>query len=108
MLERISEIAGCYGATLVTLDPAQNVDFVATDSLQSLMDEFVRDGWMPRNSRAARLAPKRYAGFVTDFDLFTEQEIQTDPFYAEFLRPNGGGWGTGTIIDVPCGDTVIF
>ena len=108
VLERLSDVAGCFGATLVTVDPVQNVRFVATESLQSFMDVFVRDGWMPRNSRAGRLAPKRYHGFVTDLDLFTEDEMRTDPFYAEFLRPNGGGWGSGTVINVPSGDTVIF
>ena len=64
VLERLSDVAGCFGATLVTVDPVQNVRFVATESLQSFMDVFVRDGWMPRNSRAGRLAPKRYHGFV--------------------------------------------
>lgn len=108
VLERLSDVAGCYGATLVTVDPVKDVRFVATETLQSFMDIFVRDGWMPRNSRASRLAPKRYAGFVTDLDLFAEHEIKKDPFYVEFLRPNGGGWGTGTVINAPSGDTVIF
>ena len=63
---------------------------------------------MKRNTRAFRLAPRRYPGFVTDLDLFTPEEMDRDPFYTECLRCNGGGWGTGTLIPVPTGDTLIF
>jgi DNA-binding CsgD family transcriptional regulator len=108
ILERLSNIAGCYGAALVAVNSAHDLRFIATDTMQSFMNVFIRDGWMARNSRAGRLISKRYAGFVTDLDIFTEQEIQKDPLYVEFLRPIGGGWGTGTIINIPCGDMVIF
>jgi len=31
-------------------------------------------------------------GFLTDFDFFTQEEIDRDPFYQDFLRPNGFAW----------------
>ena len=37
-------------------------------------------------------------------DLFSLGEMRSDPFYSDFLAPNGVQWGAGTLIPVPTGD----
>ena len=35
----------------------------------------------------------RHPGFLTDLDLYAEEELKTDPFYRDMLYPRGLGWG---------------
>jgi hypothetical protein len=69
---------------------------------------FLRDGRSKRNTRAERLARIKYAGFVTDCDVISIEEMDRDPFYTELIRPNGGGWAIGTIIPIPSNDLLVF
>jgi DNA-binding CsgD family transcriptional regulator len=108
VLDSLGAVAECAGTTFLAVDPGQNVRWITSESQLPLATEVERGGWMQRNSRAFRLAPRRYPGFVTDLDLFTREEMDRDPFYTECLRRFGGGWGTGTLIPVPSGDTLIF
>jgi hypothetical protein len=43
-------------------------------------------GWQFRNDRAARLFATRYAGFLTDLDVFTLEEMDREPIFTEFLH----------------------
>jgi len=72
------------------------------------MTVFDRDGWAARNTRARRTAALKHAGFVTDHDIITPEEMETDPFYMDFLRPHGVGWGAGSLIPVPSGEIIVF
>jgi hypothetical protein len=49
-----------------------------------------------------------YPGFVIDSDVVTEEEINTDPLYVDFLRKYGGGYGTGSVISVPSKEILVF
>ena len=68
---------------------------------------FVDEGWAARNARPARLFAARHAGFLTDLDVFTPEEIEADPLFTEFLRPRGLGWGTASAIVVPSGEQIV-
>jgi DNA-binding CsgD family transcriptional regulator len=59
------------------------------------------------NPRTERLLARRHAGFLTDHDVFSEQEIEAHPLYRDVLVPNGYGRGTATAIYFPEGDAVI-
>jgi DNA-binding CsgD family transcriptional regulator len=51
--------------------------------------------------RTRRLLARPHAGFLTDRDLFTEEEILKSPVYSDYLIPNGYGRGTATVIHLP-------
>jgi DNA-binding CsgD family transcriptional regulator len=110
VVDRLGEISGMKGGLIAVFmaGPQQDVRWVASDSLIPLLTVFVREGWVARNTRAAKLALMQYPGFVTDLDLFTREEMDKDPFYTELLRPLGLGWGAGTLIPVSTGDTLVF
>jgi DNA-binding CsgD family transcriptional regulator len=108
VIDELAAIAECAGTIFLAVDPSQSIRWIASESQLEFITAFERDGWMARNSRAKRLAPKRYPGFVTDLDLFTPEEMDRDPFYTDCLRRYGGGWGTGTLIPAPTRDTLIF
>lgn len=58
--------------------------------------------------RTRRLVALQHPGFVTDHDVFSEEEFVAEPLFAEFLIPNGYGRGIATSITVPSGESIIF
>jgi len=58
-------------------------------------------GWWQHDIRASRSVEYGYrvhGGAITDRHLITEQEIETHPFYREFLAKHGLRWVAGTTI----------
>lgn len=47
-------------------------------------------------------------GFVTDLDVYTEEELEAEESYRDFIRPRGLGWGAGTFIEMPTGEKAVF
>jgi DNA-binding CsgD family transcriptional regulator len=108
VLDRMAPIVGCDGGLLFVVDSSGQIRFIASERFRPLMSAFVNEGWMTRNIRAARLAALNYPGFVIDSDVVTEEEINTDPLYVDFLRKYGGGYGTGSVISVPSKEILVF
>ena len=108
VLDCIGKRVGMCGATLFAADPDLAVRWTASTTLAELVTRFISEGWMERNSRAAKLGPMRHPGFVGDLDLFSREEMDKDPFYVELLRPIGLGWGAGTIILAPTEDVLVL
>jgi DNA-binding CsgD family transcriptional regulator len=108
VLDRLSQLARCYGGALISLDAQREARYFVSEPLQGLMDAFLEQGWNKKNLRFERLAPRKYPGFVTDLDVITREEMETSPYYTDFVRPNGGGFATGTIIAAPTDDHLVF
>jgi DNA-binding NarL/FixJ family response regulator len=68
----------------------------------------VEAGWLQRGQLVARALAARHAGFLTDLDLFTPDELDQEPIYRDFWRPQGIGWIVGTVFPIPTGENVIF
>jgi hypothetical protein len=71
-----------------------------------MITKWVNSEWLQRNDRGKRLIPIREPRFLTDLDAFTMEELDREPMYVEFFRPNGPGWCAGTTIRSPSADTV--
>jgi DNA-binding CsgD family transcriptional regulator len=108
VLDRMAPIVGCDGGLLFVADSNGEIRFLASECFKPLMSAFVNEGWMTRNIRAVRLATMNYPGFVIDSDVVTQEEIDTDPLYVDFLRKHGGGYGTGSVISVPSKEMLVF
>lgn len=116
VLDRISVVGQCFGGVLFAVTPAREPQsgfpifmsrWVASDAFHEAFGGFVRDGWAEKNLRARRALASDHAGFITDLDMCSAAEIETDPFY-KYVRGVGFGWCTGTTIKVPSGDTMIL
>jgi DNA-binding CsgD family transcriptional regulator len=68
----------------------------------------VNEGWFSRGHLMARVFAARHAGFLTDLDLFTPDELDLEPIYRDFWRPQGVGWAAGTVVPIPTGENVLF
>lgn len=72
---------------------------------QMAMDHYA---YPEAHERTRRLLALRRAGFVTDGDVFTPDEVAADPLFNEFLIPRGYGRGVATAVEVSRGETIVF
>jgi DNA-binding CsgD family transcriptional regulator len=107
VLGEMSSAVDGAGGLLFTAN-ADHTSGIASADIKATFEEFVRDGWAQLKQRPARLGALAAAGFVRDHDAFTDEELDNDPVYRDFLRKRGLGWATGTMLDTPSGDSIIF
>ncbi|WP_165937912.1 helix-turn-helix transcriptional regulator [Methylobacterium segetis] len=107
VLSQLMRFGGGDGALLFTTD-GNDFRYVTSPGFEAGTAEYVAEGWPARTDRAARLFAKQHAGFLTDLDVYTAEEMETEPVFRDFLRPRGFGWGVASAITVPSGDRLIF
>jgi DNA-binding CsgD family transcriptional regulator len=107
LLGKISSIPQAVGGILFATD-LRTTKWTASSDIAPMFDMFVRGGWMERNPRPRRLAALNHAGFVHELDVFTMEELDQDPVYANFYRKHGFGWAAGTMFPMPTGDLLVF
>jgi DNA-binding CsgD family transcriptional regulator len=107
VLQELAAIGDGEGGLLFTID-ANNQRWIGSPDIVDRMKEYIAAGWPARTDRPARLLAKRHAGFIDDLDVYTPEELETEPVFAEFLRPRGLGRGVATAIPVPTGDTLLI
>lgn len=108
VLDRLASVAGARGGIFFSLNTDRGFRWIGSRSLEEFGTSFVNEGWANRNPRGARLSPMRHAGFVTDNDLFTDEEMKQEPFYTDLLFRHGLSRGAGTLISVPNGDVLAL
>ncbi len=84
------------------------LNWTATESLREGMAKFVDSGFLNRSHRAERAIRARHAGFLREYDLYTDEELATDPVYTNLLWPAGLGWAAATAIPLPTGEVAFL
>ncbi len=107
VLQSLSDLSEAEGGVIFTVN-GQNTQWVASKGIAPVFQKYLREDWEDRNFFPVRMAALREAGFVSDQELFTEDEISNDPFYQDFLRKNGLGYAAGTLIEIPSGDQIFI
>ena len=104
-LAQLAAAAGAHGATLVRYNPLDKHNsnlhdqfILATSSIADPVLEYL-SGSAPPDPRLTRVSPKADQGFLADFDQFSSDEIERDPFYEEFLRPRKLRWHACARVD---------
>jgi DNA-binding CsgD family transcriptional regulator len=106
VLDNVARRVGSVGGLLFAAN-SQHTAWVGSSIIGQLYADFVEDGFAAQNPRPQRAIARNHAGFVRDHDLFTPQEMDRDPVYA-YMRSKGIGWCTGTVVQAPTGDLVVF
>lgn len=98
------------GAEATVLIAARGADFSRWIVSTPEFEEIVRTvaGRYAPNVRTTRLIGSNQAGFLRDCDVLTQEEIDREPLYQEFLIPKGFGFGIATGIFAPSGDNIIL
>jgi DNA-binding CsgD family transcriptional regulator len=105
VLNDITRIADAHGAVLIAVH-GTSARWIPTSPE---IDEITRYHYeRGENERTRRLLAAQRAGFVTDYDVFTPDEIAAEPLFRDYLIPRGLGSGVATAIFSPSGDAFIF
>ena len=107
VLDELAQIADARGGVLFVAN-TEVVNWTASAILREGMEIFAKSDLLTRGQRGARLCRARHAGFLTEYDVYTDEELSADPFYYELLWPAGLGWATATAIPLPTGDTLYL
>lgn len=109
VFDGLGEVAGCDKVGMFALSAASRlvVAWASNERCAAAAHAFLTGGWMARSTQAARMFALGEPRFVSDLEVFTREELEADPYYQEFLRPNGLFWGAGTFIDGPADNKVI-
>lgn len=106
VLGGLSQFSETAWSTIVTVSGAQPRWVASSEAADEIIRaHFERFG---NNRRTARLMAKPHAGFITDYDILTQDEIDVEPVYQEFLIPRGYGYGVGSNISSAAGDVVAI
>jgi DNA-binding CsgD family transcriptional regulator len=81
---------------------------VSSAEYDALMPVFLNEGWSERDPNLPAAIALNHTGFVTDFDLLSEEEIATNDVYCNFYRKHGIGYRAGTLIPIPSGDSIAI
>ncbi|HEX2018147.1 MAG TPA: helix-turn-helix transcriptional regulator [Aurantimonas sp.] len=107
VLHEISERVGSVGGALFDLHPA-GMRWVGSQVMSDLLKDFAELGRPELNIRTPYGLNSTHAGFITEQDFLTDDELNAHPFYKDFLHPRGFGWCAGTVIKVPSGDRLVY
>src|ERR1700722_1848078 len=107
VFDDLARIADARGGFLFTANK-QVINWTESASLQLGMKAFVAGDFYTRSSRPARPLASGHAGFVREYDVFTDEELAADPIYRDLLWPAGLGWCAATAIRLPTGDELFL
>jgi len=107
VFDELAKIADARGGYLFTAN-RKVINWTASASLQLGMQAFVAGDFYTRTSRPARALASGHAGFLRDYDVFTDEELAADPIYRDLLWPAGLGWCAATTIKLPTGDELFL
>jgi DNA-binding CsgD family transcriptional regulator len=108
VLTRLCATVNAWGAGLLAFDPAQHTRFTATPNYVEGFENFAAKSDQYDNQRPKRALATGHAGFLHDLEIFSQDELDTDPVYRDFLYPFGIRWTAGTVIPVPTSDIMVF
>ena len=107
VLERLARIADARGGLFVAIAPDRS-RWTASASMTDSMAVMMGGNWLARGGRLGRLRAGAHAGFVTETDMYTADEMAADPFYRDLLWKCGLGWGAGMLTPLPTGETLLL
>jgi DNA-binding CsgD family transcriptional regulator len=109
LLDRLADLVGARGGNIIHARTGGMIRRASSPSIEAITIEFAAQGWDVQNSRLDRyLARPPYAGFLTDSDLHSEEELRTLPIYTDFLIPHDAAAGAATLIRGAADDTVAI
>lgn len=106
VLHEVGRIAEAGASLFIT--NADVTSWTASKIAREATAQFVKEGWFWRGQVVARLFAARHAGFLTDLDVLTLDELDEEPIYRDMWRPLGVGWAVGTAIPIPTGEKLTL
>ncbi|HEY1613039.1 MAG TPA: helix-turn-helix transcriptional regulator [Rhizomicrobium sp.] len=107
VLHELGEIAGATGGSLFVVTP-EHQHSMASRGVGDRADRAIRERWLQRGQLIRRAAAMQHPGFVLDHEIMTPAELEEEPLYRDFWRPQGIGQVVSTNFVVPTGETIAI
>jgi DNA-binding CsgD family transcriptional regulator len=107
VLDELGRIAEATGGTLF-ITKADVEYWTASPGVRERSGRMVNEGWFWQGRLASRGLAAHHAGFFTDLEILTLDELDQEPIYRDFWRPQGIGWAVGTVLPMPTAENVAF
>ncbi|MEQ1671991.1 MAG: helix-turn-helix transcriptional regulator [Hyphomicrobium sp.] len=110
-LTTISNALNAAGTLLYFQRADGSYSMLHSPSLDNVVNDFFTGGWATRDIRAIRSQEAGVFGkqtIVTDADVFTEEEMNTLPFYTELLAPHKLRWCMAASVSPDPKEYVVF
>lgn len=104
----IGKAVDAYSVILFDVAPDQSHAFVCSPSADKIMAEFSTSPLRLQNIRPMRALQRSPSAFARDIELMSQEEIDNDPVYLNFMRPLGVKYAAGCAIQEPSGHTLVF
>lgn len=104
----LSDCVDGFSAALITLTENKSYRWVCSPAAREGMTFFSQSPLRFQNVRPQRHLAASPFSFTRDIDLMTQDELDADPIYNEFLRPRGLGWTVGDMVLEPSGHMIVF
>jgi DNA-binding CsgD family transcriptional regulator len=108
VLDELGRITEATGGSLFISQNNVPQYWTASPETRERMKRFYTDDWFRRGQTIARLFGARHAGFLTEVDLFTPDELDREPHFRDMWRPLGIGCVVATAIPIPTGEKMTF
>jgi DNA-binding CsgD family transcriptional regulator len=105
LLGACSDLVGGVGGGLFTAN-AEVQNWTASSGLKETLDAYVKLKVI--SVQPVRIFDAGQHSFLTDHDVFTDEEMDNHPLYRDFLRPRGLGWSARTSVRLPTGDNIVM
>lgn len=108
VLQDLAGLAGARVGWFCVSDGTTDRWAASNDLAGALLGPLIESGWVSRADRFKRLLGAHHAGFLIEHDIYTNEDLEIDPAYRDFLRPRGLGWAAATAIPLPTGDSLAL
>jgi DNA-binding CsgD family transcriptional regulator len=107
VLDDLAGIATARGGHIF-IATTEVLNWTSSACLVGGMAQMAAGDYVRRGQRCTRLLAARHAGFLTEHDIYADGELEADPFYRDLLWPAGLGWGAGSAVALPTGETLFL
>ncbi len=109
VLDELAQIADARGGVFFTAKPDVGIlRWTASTDIFEDATSYFSGPWFSHDQRRYRCFQAHHAGFLTESDVFTAEELDSDPTYRDFYRPHGLGWMAITVVPLPTGDLIAL
>lgn len=108
VLASMCEVSRGAGFALLTRRSDNWTGYLASESFDEALGAYLTSGIAPRSDATRRLLAGEHAGFLSDTDLFSEEQWEKEPLRNDWARAWGLNHAVATAIEVPTGDFIVF
>lgn len=108
VLAQLADIATARSGWMATSRSGKHHFAGSNEIVREVAAPMVENGLVFRSDRWARLCAACHPGFLREIDIYTEAELEADPFYQKYIIPRGLGRAAATTLVLPTQDSLLI